>query len=77
MKPSARVAFVDTSVVLNLLNVPGRNENHSQVQREFSDYRNTTIMVLPVTVVIETGNHSAHVPNDHERREAAKAFDRW
>lgn len=55
-----RVTFIDTSVLCELLEVPGKNQQAGEVQREFAarDERGERF-VIPITAVIETGNHIA------------------
>jgi len=70
-----RVEFVDTSVLVEFLNVPGRNENRKQVLTEFKRKRVSGIhFVLPTAAVIETGNHVHHIVEGSQRRRCAHAF---
>lgn len=55
-----KVHFVDTCVLDNLLDVPGWNQEHSRILSEYKQYSdNGDIFVLPVAVLVETGNHIA------------------
>ncbi|WP_245967025.1 PIN domain-containing protein [Sphaerisporangium album] len=63
--------FVDTSVLCNLLNVPGKNQDRDAVRRELQQKRAASDLILPVTTVIETGNHIAQLNNGYERRDRA------
>lgn len=67
------VWLIDTSVFVEILNVPGKSQQHEAVAAKFvSRHENGHRFVLPVTTIIETGNHIAHcAPN---RRNAAKRF---
>ena len=49
-----RVEFVDTSVLCNLLDVPGKNQDRKNVLRALEE-RRACDLILPVTAVIETG----------------------
>lgn len=54
--------FVDTSILLNLLDVPKRNDEREAVGAEFVVWQEQqATFVLPVTTVIETGNAVAKV----------------
>lgn len=77
MTVDVTVRFVDTSVLCNLLDVPGRNQDRDEVQAEFKELvrEGRTRFVIPVTTVIETGNHIANAAGD--RRAAAKRLDRF
>lgn len=70
------VRFIDTSVLCNLLDVPGRNQHREAVQAEFRALveEGRTRFVIPVTTVIETGNHIANAAGD--RRGAAERLQR-
>lgn len=69
------VNFIDTSVLCNLLPVPGRDQDREEVlvtvRRKIAD-RET--MILPVTTVIKVGNHIRHIPDGRVRRATAVKF---
>lgn len=71
------VRFVDTSVLCNLVDVPGRNQRRDEVQAEFKRLvaEGRTRFVIPVTSIIETGNHIANATGD--RRSAAKRLEQF
>lgn len=59
------VGIIDTTVFCNLLDVPGRNQDRAQAQRELADYVTDGVrLLLPLAVVYETGNHIAHAGGD-------------
>lgn len=67
------VLFIDTSVLCNLLDVPGRNQRYDEIRGEFERYLDDgAYFVIPVTAVIETGNFIAQCSGD--RRAAAERF---
>lgn len=71
----SNVHFVDTSVLVELLNVPNMNERHAQAEEEYNDLAaRGDVFVLPVAVLVETGNHIAHISNGTMRRQIAKRF---
>jgi len=69
------IRFVDTSVMTNLLNIPSRNEHREVIMRVFEKLDpSVDFLILPVSTIIETGNHIAHIDDGRERREAALRF---
>ncbi|MCC6434576.1 MAG: hypothetical protein IT196_06060 [Acidimicrobiales bacterium] len=71
------VRFIDTSVLCNLIDVPGRNQQRSAVRDEFNQLvrEGRTRFVIPVTTIIETGNHIANGAGD--RRGAARRLEEF
>ena len=70
MELSIRAVFVDTSVVCNLLAIPGRCQARKRIQSEFQRLVDRDVrMVLPIAAIIETGNHIAHIklPNAEDQ----------
>ncbi|MEV0623263.1 hypothetical protein AB0I81_58805 [Nonomuraea sp. NPDC050404] len=65
---SRRVEFVDTTILCNLLDVPGKNQNRAAVARDLTEHKRGCQLILPVTTVIETGNHIAQLPDGRLRR---------
>lgn len=70
---SARVIFIDTSILLNLIPVPGKDKDRAAVIQGLQD-RKAAELILPITTVIETGNHIAQLKDGQERRTAAQRF---
>ena len=69
------VWFVDTSVFCNLLPVPGLDQHRKEVLAEFSiRMADKSVLILPVTAVVETGNFIAQLPDGRLRRSTAKRF---
>ncbi|WP_328606262.1 hypothetical protein OG943_41010 [Amycolatopsis sp. NBC_00345] len=72
---SRRVNFVDTSILCNLIPVPGRDQDRSEVLKEQKAKIETKeAFILPVTTIIETGNHIKQINNGSLRRAAANTF---
>lgn len=70
-----RVEFVDTSILVEFLDVPGRNANRERILKEFARRRRAGVQfLLPTATVIETGNHVHHVKEGHARRRCAEGF---
>ncbi|PID55150.1 MAG: hypothetical protein CSA58_08585 [Micrococcales bacterium] len=71
------VTFIDTSVLLNVLDVPGRNQDAAAVKKTMGEVIDSgESLILPITAVIETGNHIAQLDNGQLRREFAQKLER-
>ncbi|MCB9264780.1 MAG: hypothetical protein H6558_07135 [Lewinellaceae bacterium] len=67
--------IVDTSVFLNVLDVPQFNQDRGEVLANFeSRINNGDTFLLPITTVIETGNHIARINNGNQRQDFAQKF---
>ena len=69
------IVLVDTSVFLNILDVPGRNQNRDQVIHSFEEMiESADHFLLPMAAIIETGRHIAHLPDGGQRRQYGRLF---
>ncbi|MEM8074827.1 type II toxin-antitoxin system VapC family toxin [Morganella morganii subsp. sibonii] len=69
------VCIIDTSVFLNLLNVPGRNQDKDSVSKDFLEFAGLgATFIVPMATIIETGNHIAQNGDGRLRRETAMRF---
>ena len=69
------VVVVDTSVLLNVLDVPGFNQDREEVFGQFEEFVDADAsLLLPMATVFETGNHIADLPNGGQRRRYAGVF---
>ena len=69
------MVLIDTSVFCNVEPVPGRDQNHQAVTEELERLiKGGSTLLLPMTSVLETGNHIAHLDNGSERRKTAAKF---
>lgn len=69
------VVFIDTSIMCNLLDIPGKNQDRAGVAVEYRELAERGAQfVLPISTVIETGNHIEQLPSGHARRTCAEAF---
>ena len=69
------VRFIDTSVMMNLLEVPGRCADSQMIKDEFRKIiNNKEVLILPIATIIETGNHISHIGNGNSRRTIASKF---
>lgn len=67
-----RVEFVDTTILCNLLDVPGKNQSRAEIVQELAHDKRGCDLILPVTAVIETGNHIAQLSDGRLRRQYAE-----
>ena len=71
------VSFIDTSVLCNLVPVPGRDQNADKVRHEMKERLDRREQfILPITSVIETGNFIAQLSDGRERRNTAEKLDK-
>jgi hypothetical protein len=71
---SSVVTFVDTSILCNILRVPNKCSDHEAVLSEAQARQaRGELFIIPVTAVVETGNHIAQVRTG-DRRAAAERF---
>lgn len=69
---NARIVFIDTSVLCNLVRVHGKHQDREKIVREMKDRTQAgETFILPVTAVIETGNHIAQA-GAHRHEAAAR-----
>lgn len=69
------VCLIDTSVFLNLLNVPARNQEKEAVTTDFMEYAASgCTFILPMATILETGNHIAQNGDGRIRRQTALRF---
>jgi hypothetical protein len=69
------ICLIDTSILLNLLNVPNRNESREIVRQDFATYVSAgCTFLLPMATILETGNHIAQNGDGNLRRKTAQRF---
>ena len=71
-----RVVFLDSSVLLNFLEVPRKSSQREEVLRRFAELRKPeakALLVIPIAAVVEVGNHLAQLHRD-ERVKPCEAF---
>lgn len=70
------ISFIDTSILCNLVPVPGYDQHRKEILEEMNDRLNSgEEFILPITSVIETGNHIAQLSSGGARRQAATNLD--
>lgn len=68
------VRIIDTSIMLNLLGVPGRCEKKEEIRREFcKTIERRDVLILPIATIIETGNAISQVGGS-KRYDIAEIF---
>lgn len=69
------VHLVDTTILCNIVPVPGRDQDRKAVMQQFDDYIELGVnFILPMATIIETGNHIAQNGDGRQRRTAAKRY---
>jgi hypothetical protein len=69
------VVIVDTSVLMNVLDIPGFNQQRGHVFQEFGRLINQSVnLLLPTAAIFEAGNHIAHLADGGERRRWGVVF---
>lgn len=69
------ICLIDTSIFLNILNVPNRNNEREQVLDQYLEYIELECsFIIPMATVIETGNHIAQNGDGNIRRKVAQLF---
>ncbi len=69
------ICIVDTSILDELLNVPGKANHHVETLKDYeAKQKGREQFLVPVAVMIETGNHIAHASEGDVRRSRAEAF---
>ncbi|MDD2946148.1 MAG: hypothetical protein PHG15_10265 [Acinetobacter sp.] len=69
------ICLIDTSILLNILNVPNRNKERNEILEKFYEYIELEFsFIIPMAVVIETGNHISQNGDGNTRREVAERF---
>jgi hypothetical protein len=67
--------LLDTTIYLNLLNIPGFNQEFLVVKQEFKrKLARQNQFVLPLVSILETGNHIAKLSDGGSRRKYAEEF---
>lgn len=76
MTATPHIVIVDTSVLLNLLDVPGRNRDRDAVFRRFGELLDAggVNLLLPIAAIFEAGNQIARLSDGRQRRGHAQRF---
>jgi len=67
--------FIDTSVLLEILRVPGKSQRPAAIHEELQDRVGSgESLLLPAAAIIETGNHIAQLPDGNLRRKCSEGL---
>jgi len=63
--------FIDTSILLEILEVPDKCEDPKKYQKEFAEFatQSQASVIMPISVLIETGNHINHITGNQPAKE--------
>ncbi|MCK9565070.1 MAG: hypothetical protein M0Q43_03350 [Methanothrix sp.] len=69
------ICLIDTSIFLEILNVPTKAAHHKQTLNELEiKIQNKETLFLPMGTILETGNHISQNGNGSQRRTCANNF---
>ena len=69
------IVIVDTSVLLNVLDVSAFNQNRAEVFVQFNEFLDSgASFLLPMAAIFETGDHIADLRDGRQRRRYAEVF---
>jgi superfamily I DNA/RNA helicase len=69
------ICLIDTSIFLELLNIPKYNQNRDAILQNFLEYSQLgCTFLLPMATILETGNHIAQNGDGRIRRQSAANF---
>jgi len=72
---SGAICLVDTSVLLEILEVPGKCGNWQSILSDLEmKIKANEVLFLPMATIIETGNHVAQNGDGNQRRKCAANF---
>ncbi|MCY7070514.1 MULTISPECIES: hypothetical protein [Streptococcus] len=65
--------FIDTSILLEILEVPDKCEDPKKYQKEFADFttQSQANVIMPISVLVETGNHINHIKSNPQAKETS------
>ena len=70
--------FIDTSILVNILEIPHMCQNREDVIACFREYlAKKYILILPLATIIETGNHIAQIADGNIRRKKAEKMKEY
>jgi len=69
------VCLIDTSIFCELLAVPNMNRRHREMVEQLAErLKAQETLLLPMTTILETGNHIGQNGDGRQRRQAAERF---
>lgn len=71
----ADICLLDTSILLNILDIPSKSQNKSTVMKDFKLYIDAECrFIIPLVVAVEVGNHISQNGDGGTRRKIARQF---
>lgn len=71
------IGIIDTTILCNIVQIPGMCSEHAEVMQQLRQYvEQGVIFLLPVTTIMETGNHIAQNGDGQQRRQTAERFSK-
>lgn len=72
---SGAIVIVDTSVLCNVLDVPGKNQQRTECVKELATWiKAGASLLLPLAAIYETGRHISQLADGRLRRTTAERF---
>lgn len=68
------ICLIDTSILCEILQVPNKCGNHREIYSQMEQKIETESLLLPMSAIIETGNHIGQNGDGRQRRAAADRF---
>ncbi len=69
------ICLIDTSIFVEVLQVPGQCSHHGQIVAELKEkIEGNEKLFLPIATIVETGNHIAQNGDGRQRRACAERF---
>ncbi|HEX4962011.1 MAG TPA: hypothetical protein VF173_14325 [Thermoanaerobaculia bacterium] len=68
------ICLLDTSILCEILQVPNRCENHREIYAQLEQKIKRETLLLPMSAIVETGNHIGQNGDGRQRRDAANRF---
>ena len=69
------ICLVDTSIFVQILNIPFMSDNHNQIVEELKvKIHNNESLFLPMATILETGNHIGQNGDGNQKRACAIQF---
>lgn len=68
------ICLVDTSVFVEILNVPNKASQHAAVMASFREKVSAETIFLPMATIVEAGNHIGQNGDGRQRRDCAEKF---
>lgn len=68
------ICLLDTSILCELLKIPDRCQRSDEIRAELLRKAESETLLLPISAVVETGNHIGQIKDGRLRRDCAKQF---